>query len=221
MTTTLTYTAGAIANASLRKCGVVAVDRPATADEMDVAIVAFNAMLKAMQIPSITVWKLKTGSITLTDATTSYTISERPYDLGVVNWRNTSGLDLPMLKLTRKEYFELPDKDAAGTPTQYYYHRQRETATLYAWPVQTTGSGTIEWEGQGEIDDITATTDTLDVPAEWYEAIIYGLADRLCDDFPVQIERAAKIGLRAAAALGLAQHSDRESVFFMPGTEAG
>lgn len=221
MATTLTYTAGEIANSALRKCGVVAVDRVATSDEIDVALVTFNVMLKALQIPSITVWKLTTGSITLTNATTSYTIASRPYDLGVVNWRNTSGLDLPMLELTRKEYYELPDKDAAGTPSQYYYHRLQETATLYVWPVQTTGSGTIEWEGQGEIDDIAATTDTLDVPAEWYEAIIYGLADRLADDFPVEMTRAAKIGLRAGAALALAQHAGRETVFFVPGTEAG
>ncbi len=221
MAVTLTYTAGDIATAALRKCGVVAIDRAATSEEMDVAIVTFNAMLKALQISSITVWKLTTASITLTNATTSYTISSRPYELGVVNWRDTDGRDLPMLTLTRDEYYELPDKDAGGTPTQYYYHRLRETATLFVWPVQVTGSGTIEWSGKAEIDDITATTDTLDVPAEWYEAIIYQLADRLCDDFPVEITRAAKIGLRGADALALAQHSDRESVYFMPDTEAG
>lgn len=221
MATNLTYTAGDIATAALRKCGVTAVDRAATSDEMDAALVTFNAMLKALQISSITVWKLTTGSITLTDATLSYTIAERPYELGVVNWRDTDGRDLPMLRLTREEYYELPDKDSAGTPTQFYYHRLRETATLFVWPVQATAAGTIEWEGKEEIDDITSTSDTLDVPAEWYEAIIYNLADRLCDDFPVEIQRAAKIGLRAEAALGLAQHSGRESVYFMPETAAG
>jgi len=221
MAVSLTYTAGDIATAALRKCGVAAIDRAATSEEMDVALVTFNAMLKALQIPSITVWKLTTGSITLTDATTSYTISTRPYELGVVNWRDTDGRDLPMLRMTRREYYELPDKDAAGTPTQFYYHRLRESATLFVWPVQTTASGTIEWEGKSEIDDITATTDTLDVPAEWYEAIIYQLADRLCDDFPVELPRAAKIALRAENALALAQHSDRETVYFMPDTEAG
>lgn len=221
MATTLTYTAGDLANAALRKCGVVAVDRVATAPEMDATLVAFNVMLKAWQIPSIMVWKLTTGSITLTDATTSYTISSRPYNLGVVNWRNSDEVDLPMLELTRTEYFELPDKDAAGTLSQFYYHRLEETATIYVWPVQTTGSGTIEWEGQDEIDDIGATTDTLDVPAEWYEAIIYGLADRLSDDFPISSERAAKISRRATEALLLAQHSDREAVFFVPETGGG
>lgn len=221
MATTLTYTAGQIATAALRKCGVTAVDRAATSDEMDAALVTFNAMLKALQIPSITVWKLSTASITLTDDTESYSISARPLELGVVNWRSTDGIDLPMLRLTRKEYYELPDKDAAGTPTQFYYHRLQETGTLYVWPVQETGSGTIEWEGQDEIDDITSTADTLDVPAEWYEAIIYGLAGRLCDDFGVDVQRSAGIKVFADKALALAQSFGRESVFFMPGTEAG
>ena len=221
MATTLTYTAGEIATAALRKCGVVAIDRAATSEEMDVALVTFNAMLKALQISSITMWKLTTGSVTLTDSTLSYDISTRPYELGVVNWRNADGRDLPALRLTREEYYELPQKDSRGTPTQFYYQRLRETATLILWPTQLNAVGTIEWEGKSEIDDITATTDTLDVPAEWYEAIIYQLADRLCDDFPVDIQRAAKIGLRAADALALAQHSGRESVYFMPDTEAG
>ncbi len=221
MAVTLVYTAGALATAALRKCGVVAIDRAASSEEMDVALVTFNAMLKALQISSITQWKLTTGSVTLTDSTQSYDISTRPYELGVVNWRDTDGRDLPALRLTREEYYELPDKDAAGTPTQFYYQRLLTTATLFLWPTQATASGTIEWEGKSEINDITATTDAIDVPPEWYEAIIYQLADRLCDDFPVEIQRAAKIGLRAADALALAQHSDRESTYFMPDTEAG
>ncbi len=219
MATTLTYTAGDIATAALRKVGVTAVDRPASSDEMDAALVSFNAMLKALQISSVTQWKLSTGSVTLTDATESYTISARPYELGVVNWRSTDGRDLPMIRLTREEYYELPDKDAAGTPTQFYYHRLRETATLFIWPVQATASGTIEWEGKDEIDDIVARSDALDVPAEWYEAIIYQLALRLCSDFPVEISRVALIRDSATEFLALAQHSDRESVYFMPETD--
>lgn len=221
MSTNLTYTVGDIATAALRKVGVTAVDRAATSDEMDAALVSFNALLKALQVSSITVWKLATASITLTDATTSYTISTRPLELGVVNWRDTDGRDLPMLRLTRDEYQELPDKDAAGTPTQYYYHRLKETATLFIWPVQATASGTIEWDGKTEIDDINLSSNALDVPAEWYEAIIYGLADRLCDDFPVSPDRAARIRQRAEVALILAQSSGRETVYFMPETEAG
>lgn len=220
MATTLTYTAGDIANAALRKGGVVATDRDATAAEMSQTLVTFNAMLKAWQIPGVTMWKLSTGSITLTDATQSYTVSGRPLELGVVNWRDANGRDLPMVRLTREEYYELPIKDAAGPPTQYYYHRQRETATLFVWPVQTTAEGTIEFEGKFEIDDITATTDTLDVPAEHYESIIYGLSDRCCDDFGV-IDRHPAIKAMAMEARDLANGFDRETVYFQPDFEGG
>ncbi len=61
MTVNLVYSAGDIATAALRKVGVTAVDRAATSDEMDAALVSFNAMLKALQIPSVTLWKLTTG----------------------------------------------------------------------------------------------------------------------------------------------------------------
>lgn len=218
MATTLTYTAGEIANAALRKVGVVAVDRDATAAEMNTALVTFNAFIKALQIPSMMIWKFTTDSITVTDATTSYAIASRPLRLGVVNWRDTSGRDLPMLRLTRKEYYELPDKDAAGTISQFYYHREETQGTLYVWPAPATGTGTIEWEGTIEVDDITATTDALDFPSEWYEAVIYGLADRLCDDFGV-MSRKQGIMLRAEQAIALAQSFERESVYFQPDME--
>lgn len=214
MATTLTYTARDIVTAALRKIGAISAGAEPTADEMTDGIMVLNVMLKALQIPSVTVWQMDTGSITLTDATTSYTIASRPYEMGVVNYRTTT--DLPMQRLTREEYYELPDKDSAGTPSQFYYRREREQGTLYVWPVLATATGTIEWEGKTEIDDIAAAGDAVDVPAEWYEAVIYQLADRLCDDFEVDAGRQQMIRARGEQALLLAQHSGRESLIFMP-----
>jgi hypothetical protein len=212
MTTTATYTAGQICTAAFRQCGVVAIDRDAEAEEMDIALMTLNVMLKAIQIPTATLWKISTGSITITDATASYAVTGRPVNIDSVNYRR-SGADLPMLRLTWEEYRDLPDKASAGQPTQFHYQRLRETATLYVWPVLATAAGeTLEWSGRAEIEDVAATTDTLDVPGEWYEAIIYGLADRLCDAFPVAPQRRQIIMARAESALRKAEDGDRPDV---------
>jgi len=179
MAVTLTYTAGEMCTEALREAGVISIDRAATSEEMDVAIKALNRMLKSWQNTAVTIWKQTTGSITVTDATTSYTITTRPLTLDTVNRRNTSGTDIWLYPMSRQEYQELPDKDAAGSMTQYYYERGLTTGILFIWPVMTTGTGTIEWSGRDEVADITATTDAVEVPSEWYDATHYGLALRL------------------------------------------
>lgn len=212
MATTATYTAGQVCTAAFRICGVVAIDRDAESAEMDIALMTLNVMMKALQIPTATLWKVSTGSISLTDATASYTVPGRPVNIDAVNLRR-AGIDLPMLALTWGEYRDLPDKAATGTPTQFHYQRLRETATLYVWPVLATAAGeTLEWTGRTELDDVTATSDAVDVPGEWYEALIYGLADRLCDAFPVNPQRRQFIMGRAQAALRLAEDGDRPDV---------
>lgn len=216
MATTLTYTAGELCTEALREAGVVGVDRDPDANEMVMAIRRLNMFLKAKQNQAITIWKATTGSITLTDATTNYAISSRPLELGVVNYRDTSGNDRWLYGMGRQEYFELTDKDSAGDPGQYYYHRERTQGTLYVWPVQTTASGTIEWEGKAEIEDITATTDTVEVPSEWYEAILYGLAMRLSVAFRVKAVNPLLPGL-ATQAMAEAEGADVDgSIYFEP-----
>ena len=184
MATTLTYTAGDMCTEALRDAGIVAVDREASSDEIDVAIIRLNMMLKSLQGVTVTVWKQTTASIAMTDATASYVITERPLDLLTVNKKESGGNEVWLQKLTRREYYELPDKTTVGEPSSYYYHREKEQGTLYVWTVQATaGTDTIEWTGRAEISDVAETTDTMEVPAEYYEAILYGLALRLSSAF--------------------------------------
>lgn len=181
MATTLTYTVRDLCTEALREAGVVGIDRPADADEMRVAVLRLNMMLKGWQNQIVTVWKQSTGSISITANTRSYTITSRPMSLDVVNYK--SGTETPMMRMERREYFELPDKDSAGTPSQFYYQRGREQGVLYVWPVLVSATGTIEWSGRLEVEDITGPSDAVDFPAEWYEAVLYGLALRLSSAF--------------------------------------
>lgn len=216
MATTLTYTAGELCTEALREAGVVGVDRDPDSNEMVMAIRRLNMLLKSLQNVAITIWKQSTGSITLTDATTSYAISSRPLSLDTVNLRDTDGNDTWLYPMPRQEYYELTDKDSAGDPSSYYYHRELSQGTLYVWPVQTTGSGTIEWEGKLEQDDITATTDAIGVPSEWYEAILYQLALRFSVAFRVKQVNPLLPGLAERALMEAKGFDVDGSIFFEP-----
>ncbi len=213
MATTLTYTAGDLCQLALEEAGVSAVDHPAAAEETAIALKRLNIMLKSWQNTAITVWKQSTASISIVADTQSYTITARPLSLGVVNYKNTT--ERPMIEMSRQAYMELPDKASAGSPTQFYYHREREQGTLYVWPVLATATGTIEWSGPAEVADVSAVSDTVEVPAEWYEAVHYGLARRLAGHFGIA-ERLNDLVPLAADAYLTARGADFDgSVFFV------
>lgn len=203
-----------ICQSALWKIGVIDNATAASADEFARAAEDLNDMLKAWQAKRYNLWTSSTQSVTLTTAA-SYTLDPvRPLSIESVRLKR-SGTEMPMQSLTREEYDTLPVKTTTGTPTTYYYNRQREAAVLYIWPVLAVASGeTLEITYTRELEDVSGATaaDIIDVPAEWYEAVIYNLADRLADTFMID---APKISLRAATALRDALAFDREeSVYF-------
>lgn len=212
MAVTETFNVLSIVTAALRKIGVVAGDEAASADDTAHAIEALNWMLKAWQANEWLPWTYTSGTLTLTTAA-SYTLSPaRP--LRILNARlKRSGIEIPMQEMSRDEYDRLPQKTSTGLPTSYHYDRQREAAVFYVWPVLATAAGeTVEYTYERELEDIAASTDTLDMPVEWHECVVYNLAARLADDYEVAADR---VVARAEMMLDkLLAHAHEGSLFF-------
>ena len=213
MAVTSTWTVRAICLAALKKAGIVAQDaQSAEAYEMETAKDALHVLLKSWQNTDFRVFTLTSQSVTLTTSA-SYTMSPvRPMSLETVRFKR-SGLETPMISMTRQEYDELPDKSTTGQPTQFYYDRQRESALLYVWPVLSSASGeTLEITYWREIEDVTDINDIIDMPVEWYRAVIYGLAADVCDDFEIDNP---KIEAKALMLLSEARGFDAEGSVFI------
>lgn len=212
MPTTETYTAHDICTEALRKIGVVAQGVPADADEIQSAARALNRMLKAWQAKGYNLWTLARETVVATTVAEHSFASGRPLYLTSVRFKR-NGIETPMCRLTREEYDDLPVKDTTGTPTQYYFDRQRDTATMFVWPVLAVANGeTLEISYVREIEDVVIT-EQVDVPSEWYDAVIYGLAARLLDDYTID---APSIVARSEDELRTALAYDTEdSVFFV------
>jgi hypothetical protein len=218
MAVTATFTAGEIVTAALRKVGVVAKDEDASDFDMAESLKSLNWMLKGWQSKEWLTWTYTRGTLTLTTAA-SYTLDPvRP--IRILNARlKRSGIETPMVRMTREEYDTIPQKTSTGLPTQFYYDRSKEAALLYVWPVLSVAAGeTIEYSYERELEDITASTDTLDMPVEWHECVIYNLASRLTEDYPdVSPSVAQKVDIRAEMLLDDLLAEDREgSVTFVP-----
>jgi len=112
---------------------------------------------------------------------------DRPLRILHSNNRNTSGIDIPMIKISQDEYQDLPNKTstASGISTQYYYDPQLDDGVLYPWPVMGSDNYILKIVYLKPFDDMDASTDDFEFPQEWLEAITYGLAARLCPIFGV------------------------------------
>lgn len=142
-----------------------------------------NRMLKAIQMKGHPVFVRASQTLTLTTAA-SYTLSPvRPVRISSARLK-VSGTETPMIEMTGTDYDELPLKTTTGTPTQFFYDRQREAALFYVWPVLSAANGeTVEITYEREIEDVLSLNDTIDVPAEWGEGIVTMLAKRLMPNY--------------------------------------
>lgn len=132
--------------------------------------------------------------------------------------RNIGGNDTPIELVSRGDYANLSNKSSAGKTIQAFYDPQLTTGTLNAWPTPDVATDVIRFWYSRPLEDFDAAADAPDFPIEWGEALIYGLADRLCGFF--QSPPATRQWLKAEALEKFEQASayDSEpvSVFFGP-----
>lgn len=132
--------------------------------------------------------------------------------------RSISGQDTPIELIARSDYAELSDKSTEGKPIQAFYDPQLTNGTLYLWSTPDLATDVVRFWHSRPLEDFDSATDNPDFPIEWGEALIYGLADRLCDFYRAPLATKQQIRVLAAEKLDEAMSYDSEpvSVFFQP-----
>lgn len=93
-----------------------------------------------------------------------------------------------------------------------------DVGTFRFWPRMADGDEYLEVRFQQPFDDMDADADNLAFPPSWYEAIIYGLALRLTDEYQVPDNIYKRVGAAAQAAKEIAETATTEgaSLYVMP-----
>lgn len=215
MATTATQTVQDIITDALLDLEVGSIGTAANATLAAHAVRALNRVMKAWQLDDAAPGFLKASqTLTLTTAA-SYTLNpERPIRILSARFKR-NGQEIPMIRLTRDEYDNLPVKTTTGTPTQFYYDRQKEDALLYVWPVLASASGeTVEITYEREFEDVNINDD-IDLPGEWWDVAVLQTASRLVHAYGSEAAKQS-IPMRAEMALNKALGAavDGESVYF-------
>jgi len=211
-------TAGDIITRALRAINEVDKNATPTADQTAAGMEALNLMLKSWQVDGPNIWRYDDAELEPEPDCEVYTLTPRPYSIDTVRFKDTGDSETPMTRLTRQEYFEIPNKAAQGRPTSYYFENLRDSAKLYIWPVlSSVTTETIKYSHQNIVEDVDSTANNLDIRQEGLETVFYALSDRLADFYNVTGKDIDKITLRAESLVSDWMADDRDgSIFFEP-----
>jgi hypothetical protein len=121
--------------------------------------------------------------------------------------------EIPMARLNRDDYVNLPNKAFQGRPLQFWVNRQLNNPVLYLWPVpsdQFITAQVIVWVKR-YIMDVGTMTQEIEIPQRWYDSIVYVLAARLAEETPtVDPQMIAILDQKAQRALLEAENEERD-----------
>jgi hypothetical protein len=222
-TTTFELTTTQIIARAFKRLGIAQEGEALTAlmyedgrDELNLLINEWNAAEH--------LWIQEEGTVALVASQPSYVVSPRALRIWNCRYRQSGGTDVPMTKFSRQEYLDQPNKTTSPSiPVNYYFDPKVSTGTLYLWPApsaQTIASGlTIHYDYFRFMSIQVASNDTLDMPQQWQQALIWNLANNLETQYPVNDPKLAdKIERRAGQTFAAISGWDNEdaSIFISP-----
>lgn len=89
--------------------------------------------------------------------------------------------EIPMARINKDDYQNLPNKVMQGRPVQFWFDMQRDNPILRIWPavqLQYTFYQLVLTRKR-YLMDVGTLTETLDIPQRWFEAVVAELASRL------------------------------------------
>lgn len=171
-------------------------------------------MFKQWEALGLGSWLRTEGTLALVASTASYAFGAGgafttiPFD--ITDARITrSSQRIPMTRLTREQYYALPNPTITGYPTQYFYDRQLTGGTFYVWPAPDASAGTVTFTYRRRIMDMDVSADNADIPPEWEKAIVENLAYDLASVYgKAGSDELAKIARDAPISFAIIQGFD-------------
>lgn len=121
--------------------------------------------------------------------------------------------EIPMARLNRDDYVNLPNKAFQGRPLQFWVNRQLNNPILNLWPVpsaQFVTAQVVVWVKR-YIMDVGTMTQEIEIPQRWYDAVVYVLAAKLAEETPtVDPQMIAILDQKAQRSLMEAENEERD-----------
>ncbi len=131
----------------------------------------------------------------------------------------SSGIETPMVRMSRLDYRDLPNKANTGIPTQFFYDPLGGAINygiIYIWPAPVDATNLVKFTWYRQIQDFNAAGNTPDFPQEWLNALVWNLAVEMAPEFDLTPTRFAVLKTQAKEKLDMVTGWDREpeSIYF-------
>lgn len=194
----------------------------------------FNAFAQSVLAMGLNLWTLVRSRILLEAGRNSYLLEHPVREIRATESRivTGSGADLvayPLVNMTRREFYLLPQQQTAGRPVQIYQDRSRPVSsdgddtqgnvTIYLYPTpDAVTSYTLEYAAVRRYNDVVAPLDDMDFPSAWTLFLVYGLAKHLIGRYAQSATNAQRIeaGYREQLAIVRGDDKERGDMCIMP-----
>ena len=201
--TTFTLTAFDAVKKAMQEAKILGLGREPKAAEMEDGIFAINMLLKEWQMRGLAMWCETQGTVTTVGGQSSGVLPVYMREIISAAYMN-GNIARHLSKVTREDYFSLPNKVQTGAPVMYHVSRKQGAVTLYLWPVPVAAvSLSVVYERR--LDTVTAVSETLDFPEEYTGALIANLAVQLGTKYGADITQELQV---RAARLEMAMFDD-------------
>lgn len=146
------------------------------------------------------------------------TTADRPLRIEQARVQVGPGNELPLRPLSRSDYFSMPNKTSDSTPNSFYYNPSLNTGTFYVWPLPVDSSFYLNMTAYRPLQIFSESTDTLDMPDEDQQGIIWTLAREIAPEYGVDQVTMNLIMTMAQGWIDRVEKFDVEeaSIVFMP-----
>ena len=112
-------------------------------------------------------------------------VISRPLEVTSVRVRTsqTNTSDVKIYPISKKVYYNLPNKGSSGQPIQYYVDKRRDFTRLFLYPVPSTVDHVVHFSYRRILEDLDSSTDDLDFPQEALLAIVFNGCLHVCNKY--------------------------------------
>ena len=174
-------TVGQLCLSAAMELGAVGMGDSLDASEEAEMITRFNGML-AKWSTEMNQWRDTSATITIVGGTGAATLPSDVQNIRSMRHIQSATYKRLMSPWNRDQYLGLPNRTQTGTPTIYYFSPGLDGVQVYIWPVPVTNQD-FELDYARSFFFAEGPEQTADIPKEWYEAALYGLAARSANIF--------------------------------------
>lgn len=178
-----------IIKSALRKIGVVAQGEEPTPIQYAESNYALNSMIQHWQARGCFLWKVTEGTLSLSRGVSRYVIINDDIldiqNLHILQTGNKWMLDrIPFEEFREQNLFNF------GIPSKYALKMLLDTVEIYVYPPPDSNY-TCYYDRLNKLEDFVNATDFGDFKSIWNDALVYGLAYKICPEYGIPLQERA------------------------------